>query len=74
MNRKDGSDLSSRVAQDWAELRASKDREWESRGMCDDYYIRVHTSCGTEIMVLGGFVPTCPKCQPEEWAERCGKK
>lgn len=45
--------------------------EWENKGMCDDmYYIKVHVPCGTEIMVLTGFVALCPKCQPDEWAER----
>ena len=45
--------------------------EWKNKGVCDDmYYIKVHVPCGTEMMVLMGFVPLCPKCQPEEWAER----
>ena len=45
-------------------------REWENKGMCDDYHVKVHKPCGTEIMILGGLEAVCPKCQPEEWAKR----
>jgi hypothetical protein len=71
MRRKDGSDLSSTINRGWAELRESKAREWEYKGMCDDYYVRIHKPCGTELMTLGGlFGGVCPKCQPKEWAAR----
>lgn len=45
------------------------ERERDGR-MCDDYFPYVHKPCGRKIWVLIGFWPICPKCQPEEWAER----
>lgn len=49
---------------------ASKEIEWEDKGMRDDiYYVRVHKPCGIELMILMGHSPTCPKCHPEEWAK-----
>jgi hypothetical protein len=38
----------------------------------DEVYSRYrHAPCGTELEILQGHVVrVCPKCQPEEWAER----
>lgn len=56
-------------------MRAAKQRdEWEDLGTCDDIYCKQrHTACSTEVMILMGHVATCPKCQPEEWAEQKAK-
>ncbi len=51
-----------------------KEREWEDIGkgrLIDDLYYTVrHKPCGTVVNVQGGYVTVCPKCQPEEYAER----
>lgn len=41
--------------------------EWEDVGYFDDYHKLRHNPCGTEVAILMGHCPTCPKCQPEAW-------
>ena len=51
--------------------------EWKDEGtplVEDLYFPLVHKFCGTRFLLMGGFVPVCPKCQPEEFAKlrACG--